>query len=167
MITPVITGQVSNIGMRRARLLMVLLVVFGILGYWCYQRVPWIDIATSVHSQQGGVNCGHIFEPDAKTAQAAIDCAISARESRRPFLVIFSVHGIDEHISNAVVVDSMGNGIELFYATGMVNDANTLLKHRCDAPVQLQVDPPTSYSIPRLHCAPWPDTNLVKDRLLW
>jgi hypothetical protein len=153
--------------MQRAGLLIILLVVFGVLGYWCYQRIPWIDVAASIHSQRGSVDCGHIMEPDAKAAQAAIDCAMSARENGRPFVVVFSVHGIDERVSNAVVGDSKRDGIELFYATGMVNDANTLLKHRCDAPVQLQVDPPTTYHIPRLHCAPWPATDLAKDRLLW
>jgi len=158
---------VSNAGMQRAALLPILSVVFGFLGYWCYRQVPWIDVAASIHSQRGSVDCGHLLEPDAKAAQAAIDCAMSARESGRPFVVVFSVHGTDERVSNALVCDSKGNGTELFYATGMVKDANTLLKHRCDAPLQLHVDPPTTYHIPRLHCAPWPATDIAKDRLLW
>jgi hypothetical protein len=138
--------------MRRAGLLIILLVVFG-AGYWCYQRVPWIDVAAFIHSQRGSTDCGHILEPDVKPAQAAIDCAMSARDSGRPFVVSFSVHGIDERVSNAVVGDSKGNGVELLYATEMVNNGNTLWKHRCDAPVQLRVDSPTTYHIPRLHCA--------------
>ncbi len=146
---------------------MILLIVFSALGYWCYQHVVWIDVAASIHSQRGSVDCGHVFEPDAKAAQAAIDCAMSARESGRSFVVVFSVHGIDERVSNAVRGDSKGYGTELFYASGTVKDANTLLKHRCDAPLQLQLDPPTTYHIPRLHCAPWPATDIAKDRLLW
>ena len=70
-----------------------------------YQRVPWIDVAASVHLQRGSLNCGHILEPDKKAAKAAIDCAMSARENDRSFVVIFSVHGIDEQVSNAVVGD--------------------------------------------------------------
>ena len=167
MKSPGYVSQVSNTDMQRAGLLIILLFVLGVLGYWGHQRVPWIDVAASIHSQRGSVDCGHISQPDANAAQAAIDCAMSARKSGRPFLVVFSVHGIDERVSNAVIGDSRGNGIELFYATGMVNGANTLLKHRCDSPVNLQVDPPTTYHIPRLHCAPWPSTALVKDRLLW
>jgi len=135
--------------MQRAGLLIILLAIFGAVAYWCYQRVPWIDVAAFIHSQRGGIDCGHIVEPDAKAAQAAIDCAMSARESGRPFVVIFSVHAIDEQVSNAMVGDSKGNGVELLYATGMVNDANTLLKHRCDTPVQLRVDLPSIYHIPR------------------
>jgi len=92
---------------------------------------------------------------------------MSAGENGRPFVVIFSVHGIDEQVSNALVGESKGSGVELVYATGMVNNANTLLRHRCGAPVQLLVDPPTTYHIPRLHCAPWPTTDFGRDRLLW
>ena len=36
---------------------------------------------------------------------------MSARESGRPFVVIFSVHGIDERVSNAVVSNSKGDGV--------------------------------------------------------
>jgi len=125
--------------MQRAALLIILLIVFGVLGYWCYQQVPWIDVAASIHSQRGSVDCGHVSEPDAKAAQAAIDCAMSAHESGRSFAVVFSVHGIDERVSNAVVGDSKGNGTELFYVTGMVNDANTLLKHRSAMPPVLEI----------------------------
>jgi len=153
--------------MRRVGLLISLLGVFAAMGYWCYQRIPWIDVAARIHSQSGSVECGHISEPDARAAQGAIDCAMSARQSGHPFVVIFSVHGTDERVSNALVGDSRGNAIELFYATGMVNNANTVMKHRCDVPVQLRVDPPDIYHIPRLHCAPWPPTHFVKDRLLW
>jgi hypothetical protein len=158
---------VSNTDMQRAVLLIILLAIFGAVAYWCSQRVPWIDVAAVIHLQRGGINCGHIVEPDAKAAQAAIDCAMLASESRRPFVVTFSVHGIDEQFSNAVVGDSKGNGVELLYATGMVNDAKTLLKHGCDAPLQLRVEPASIYHIPRLHCAPWPTIEFVKDRLLW
>ena len=153
--------------MRRAGLLISLLGVFVAIGYWCYQRVPWIDVAARIHSQRRSIECGHIFEPDARAAKGAIDCATSALESGRPFVVTFSVHGTDERVSNALVGDSRGNAIELFYATGMVNNANTLMKHRCGTPVQLLADPQNAYHIPRFHCAPWPPTDLVKDRLLW
>ena len=132
--------------MQRAGLFIILLVVFGVLGYWCYQQVPWIDVAASIRSERGSVDCGHVLEPDAKAAQVAIDCAMSARESGRPFVVVFTVHGIDERVSNAVVGDSKGNGTELFYVTGMVNVANTLLKHRCAAPLQLTCSPKTAHS---------------------
>ena len=153
--------------MPRERLLITLLSVVAAIGYWCYQRVPWIDVAASIRSDRGSVACGHILEPDAKAAQTAIECAMSASESGRPFVVIFTVHGIDERISNAVVGDSKGNGLELFYATGGVYNANTLFKRHCDVPAQLHVDPPTTYYIPRLHCAPWPPHNFAKDCLLW
>src|ERR1700693_5814278 len=90
---------VSNTDMRRAGLLIPL-VLFGLIAYWCYQRVPWIDVAASIHSQRGSIDCGHVIEPDINGARSAIDCAVSAREKGRPFVVIFSVHGIDEHVSN-------------------------------------------------------------------
>jgi len=149
-------------------LIIVALVVFGAFGYWCYERVPWIDVAAFIHSQTGSVRCGHISdsEPDIQAAQEAIKCAMSARESDHAFVVIFSVHGIDEQTSNAVIGHSNGKGVELFYATGSVHNANTLLKHRCDVPMQLCVDS-TIYHIPRLHCAPRPDNDFAKDRLLW
>ena len=69
-----------------------------------------------------------------------------AREKGRPFVAIFSVHGIDEHVSNAVVGDSRAHVVEILYATGAVNNSNTLVKHRCDTPVQLWVDPPKTNS---------------------
>jgi len=164
--SPGFNSSVSNAGMQRA-LTIILLLVFGVLGYWCYERLPWIDIAAYSHSQRAGVHCGHIVEPDWNRAQAAIDCAISAREHGRPFVVIFSVHGIDEQISSAVVGDSKGNAVEIVYATGMVTYRNTLMRHHCKAPVQLQLDPPTIYHVPRLHCAPWSPTEFKRDYFLW
>ena len=74
-------------------------VLLGLVGYTWYKRFPWIDAAAYAHSQRGRIDCGHIVEPDYQGAQAAINCAISAHEHRRPFVVIFSVHGIDEQIS--------------------------------------------------------------------
>jgi len=147
--------------------LIVVLAVCGFVAYRCYQHVPWIDVAAYVHSQRGSIDCGHISEPHINDAEAAIHCAISARQNGRPVAVIFSVYGTDERVSNAIVGDAKGNGLELFYGTGMLENANKLLKHSCAAPIQLQVDTSTSYHIPRLHCAPWPSRQLQRDHLLW
>src|SRR2546421_7973392 len=152
---------------RRGLVLVVVFVVLAFVGYARYERFPWIDAAAYAHSERGSANCGHIVEPDYQAAQAAINCATSAHQQRRPFVVIFSVHGIDEQISNAIVGDSKANALEIMYATGMVTNANMLLRHRCNVPVQLQIQEATAYRIPRLHCAPWPPAEFEKDHLLW
>jgi len=150
---------------RRAAGLAILSIALGLVGYQGYKSIPWIDVAAHVHSQRGTIECGYVVVPAA--AQAAITCAISAHEHHQPFTVIFTVYGIDEIISNAVVGDSRGGASEIVYATGMVSHPNTLLRRRCDLPVQLQVEPPTVYPIPRLHCAPLSNAAFERDRLLW
>ena len=50
----------------------------------------------------------------------------------------FRVSGTDAAVSYALIGDSKGNVIELMYSTGAVAEGNTLLRHRCSSPVQLQ-----------------------------
>jgi hypothetical protein len=146
-------------------MLLAVLILLGFVAYigsnW-YERFPWIQAAAYVHSQRGSIDCGDIVEPNYPATQAAINCATSAHEKRHPFVVIFTVHGIDDQISNAVIGDSKGSAIEIVYATGMVTDRNTLLRHHCSVPVQLQVDGSS-----RLHCAPWPPAEIEKDHFFW
>ena len=141
------------------------LLLLGTYGRSWYNRIPWIELAAYVHSQRGSTDCGHIVEPDYYAAQAAIACALSANERHQPFRVVFNVHGIDEKFSSAVVGDSKGNVVELFYGTGAVTNANTLFKHTCQLPVQFPVD--NVYRIPRLHCAPFRNDAFQRDHLIW
>lgn len=128
-------------------------------------------MAALVRAQKGSLHCGHLTYSGRSSRVAdhnrAISCALSALEHRRPFIIIFTAQGVDERISNAIVGDSQGNVVELVYAIGMVNPANTLLKRPCDKPIRLHVDPPTAYRIPRLHCAPWPPADWGKGHILW
>lgn len=82
--------------------------------------------------------------------------------------MIFTGHGSDERVSNALVADSDGRIIELFYATGMVTPRG-LLKRRCDPHIGLAVEDDSPYGFPRLHCAPWPprEVKISRDFLLW
>ena len=152
---------------RRALVLLVVLVLLGFVVYRSYILLPWIDVAAFVHSQRGSIDCGHVFEPSEGNGQAFIDCAASAQQHHRPFIAIFTVGGGDDETSNAVVVDSKGNAVEIVYKTGYVTDPDVLLRHRCNAPVQLQIDDPATVLRPRIHCAPWPPTQFERDHLLW
>jgi hypothetical protein len=149
----------------RAAGLAIFVLGLGVLAYRAYQILPWIDIAAYAHSQRSNTDCGHVSIP--LEAQRAIDCALSAQQQHLPFTVILTVHGIDDKVSNAVVGYSDGRATEIIYASGMVTNRNTLLKHRCDAPAQLQVEPATNYRIPRLHCAPLSRAAFSRDWLVW
>jgi hypothetical protein len=151
----------------RGLVLIVLMLGFGYVGIKWYERFPWIEAAAYAHSQRHHIDCGHVVEPDYPAALAATNCATSAHEKGSPFIVMFSVHGIDYQITNAVIGDSKAGAIEIEYATGMVTAPNTLLRRRCSVPVQLQVEPATTYHILRLHCAPWPPTEFEKDHVFW
>jgi hypothetical protein len=154
--------------MTMRRVVAGLGVVIGCLvGLLIFNRLPWIDIAAHFHSQRGSTDCGHVVAPDYPAAQAAIQCALTAHEQGQPFVVIFSGHGIDEQISNALVGDSNRSAVELLYATGMVTNSGTLLKHRCAVPAEIELESDSPYHIPRLHCSPWPHTRFDKDYLFW
>lgn len=144
----------------------IVLVAAGVLAYW---RLPWLALAARAHAQRGSLNCGQLadFRSNTIAPEAAIRCALNAQQHHRPFTITFHVHGIDEQVSNAIIGDSAGNAIELFYGTGTVERRDTLLKHRCVQPTQLQIDPPTIYGIPRLHCTPWPPSALERDYIFW
>ena len=156
------------------RLIIGLLVIFAgttqFLLYRWYNRLPWLDASVRVHSEGGSTNCGHLTNsgyeahPD---ASAVIHCVMFAHSQRRPFFVTFSVHGIDEQFNSAIVGDSKGQAIELFYGLGMVERPNTLLRRRCDTLDQFVVQRETPSDIPELHCRPWPPSALERDHIFW
>jgi hypothetical protein len=156
----------------RAAALIIVLILVSFLLYRLHDRLPVIDWAAHLHAARASIECGHATNSarqGAVSLDAAINCALSANEARRPFIVIFTEYGTDEQISNAVIRDAKGNAIELLYATGAVgrDERNKLLKHRCNSPTQLQVEQKSSHAFPRLHCAPWPPDRFDRDFILW
>jgi hypothetical protein len=156
------------------RIAIALIVVFAagvlFLAYRWFDRLPWLETAVRLHSERGSTNCGLLSDSSAgphADPEVVLTCALSAHQQRRPFFVMFSVHGVDAQVSTAIVGDSKGEAIELWYPTGMFERANTLLRHRCDRPTQLIVEQPTVYGMPRLHCLPWPPPALQRDHILW
>ncbi len=144
----------------------VVLVAAGVLAY---NHLPWLALDVRIQAEPGSMDCGQLTNSrsNAVAPEVAIKCALDSLHHQRPFTIAFHVHGVDEQVSNAIVADSSGSAIELFYATGMVMRPNTLLRHRCSQPTQLQIEPPTIYGIPRLHCAPWPASALERDYVFW
>ncbi|HYG99512.1 MAG TPA: hypothetical protein VD837_10310 [Terriglobales bacterium] len=151
---------------KRLVILLLTLFVIAVILFRFYDRLPVIECATRFHSAWGSVDCGHVTTRVGKGADAAISCAQFAFRSGRPFTVIFTGSGIDARISNALVVDSKGNGIELFYGTGLVSPGG-LVKHRCGTPMRLELEEDSPYGFPRLHCAPSPPRKINRDFLLW
>jgi hypothetical protein len=152
----------------RKILIGLALLLAGYVAWRLYMRLPWIRISATAHAERGAVNCGDVLQSDGEGVAAdAIKCAIAAQDQRRPFRVTFSVSGTDDYVSFGLVGDSKGNAMETMYAMGTVQPRNTLLRHRCDFPVQLQATSDHPYGIPLLHCAPWPPRTLERDWLLW
>jgi hypothetical protein len=139
---------------------ILLLVLFtGIvlfLAYRWYDRFPWLKAAVRMHSERGSADCGQLtnasdgphLDPD-----VVLDCVRVARQQHRPFVVMFTVHGIDETFSNAIVGDSKGRAVEILYGMGMADNPNKLFRHACDSSRPFLLE---QSSIPRLHCQPWP-----------
>jgi hypothetical protein len=134
-----------------------------------YGRFPWLEVSVRAHSERGSTNCGHLTNsgyanPDPDTV---IHCVASAHQQRRPFFVILSFRGVDEQFNSAIVGDSKGQAIEIFYGVGMVERPNTLLRRHCDPLDQIIVQRETIYDIPQLHCRPWPPAALERDHIFW
>src|ERR1051326_1838399 len=152
---------------------VVLLLIFAamtlFLAYRWYDRFPWLEAFVRVHAERGSRNCGHLtnsgYEPH-PVANAVINCVISAHQQRRPFFVTLSFHGVDEQFNRAIVGDSKGQAIELFYGVGMVERPNTLLRRRCDRWDKLILQRETPSGIPELHCQPWPPPAVEGDHIL-
>jgi hypothetical protein len=157
---------------KRAAIALALLfaAVLGLLVYRWYDRFPWLEASVRAHSEKGSTNCGHLsnesdelhLDPD-----AVIACVVSAHQQHRPFFVTFRFQGTDEQFNDAFVGDSKGDVIEIFYAIGTVERANTLLRRRCDSSRQFIVQRQNAYDIPQLHCEPWPPPPLERDHILW
>src|SRR2546427_2846988 len=100
---------------RIALVLAFLPFAFGIFLYRFCDAWEIIEMAARLHSETGSVNCGHVtnstYHGETTAADAAIKCAQDALEHHRAFRVVFTGYGIDETISNALVVESQGNGI--------------------------------------------------------
>jgi hypothetical protein len=138
------------------------------LAYRWYDRLPWLEASVHIHSERGSANCGHLtnssyeFHSD---PDAVINCVVSAHQQRRPFFVRVSLHGIDEQFNSAIVGDSKGQAIEIFYGVGMVERPNALLRRHCSD--QFTIKRETAYGIPQIHCQPWPPPALERDRIFW
>ena len=156
------------------RIVISLVVMFAVmvlfLAYRWYDRFPWLETSVSAHSERGSTNCGHLTNsgyeahPD---ANAVINCVVSAHQQRHPFFVTLHFNGVDEQLNSAIVGDSKGQAIELFYGLGMVERPNTLLRRRCGTLEQFIVQRETPSGIPELHCQPWPPLALERDHILW
>lgn len=136
----------------------------GIVAYRLCDGWTVIEIAARLQSDWRGISCGHVtnslYHGERPSADAAITCAQNALEHHHAFAVIFTGYGIDEEFSNALVTNSKGRAVELFYATGMVTHRNKLLRHRCDFPTRLVVEKDSPYGFPQVHCAEWPPKDL-------
>ncbi|HEX4785725.1 MAG TPA: hypothetical protein VH350_15390 [Candidatus Sulfotelmatobacter sp.] len=148
----------------------ILAAVTLLLAYYWYDRLPWLETSLRVHSERGGANCGHLTNsgyeahPD---STAVIHCVESAHQQHRPFVVKLSVYGVDDYYSSAIVGDSKGGAIEIFYWSGMVIRANKLLRRRCDVSGQFLMLNGDKGDIPQPHCHPWPPGALEQDHIFW
>lgn len=77
------------------------------------------------------------------------------------------MHGVDEHVSSAIIGDTGGKAVEILYLAGMFKDRNKLLRHDCSRPTRLVAETNSPYSIPVLHCEPWPPQNFRRDHIFW
>lgn len=156
------------------RLTNALVVTFAaitlLLFYRWYDRFPWLEASVRFHSESGSTNCGHLTNsgyeahPD---STAVIHCIESAHQQHHPFFVTLSLHGVDDFYSSAIVGDSKGQAIELFYWSGMVIRANELLRRRCNVSNQLLFVIGDRGDIPQPHCNPWPPPALERDHIFW
>jgi hypothetical protein len=142
----------------------ILILVSGFAAYRLRDGWTVIEIAARLRSEWGSTSCGHVtnssYHGERPPPAIAITCAENALDQHHPFRVIFTGYGIDAEVSNALVADSKGKVVEVFYATGMVSDRNKLSIHRCDFPARLIVEEDPPYGFPRLHCAEWPPKDL-------
>jgi hypothetical protein len=156
------------------RLIIGLLVICAgttlFLLYRWYNQLPWLDASVRVHSERGSTNCGHLtnsgYEAHPDSA-AVIRCVESAHQQHRPFFVTLSFHGIDDYYSSAIVGDSKGQAIEIFYWSGMVIRTNELLRRRCDVSGRFLVLSGDKRDIPQPHCSPWPPSTVERDHIFW
>ena len=150
---------------RLAIVIAIVVLVAGIVAYRLCDGWNVIEIAARLHSERGSTRCGHVtnssYHGERRSPEVAITCAQNALEHHHAFSVIFTGYGIDEEVSNALVANSKGDVVEMFYATGTVtNFKNKLHRHRCDFPTLLVVEENSPYGFPRLHCAQWPPKDL-------
>ena len=142
----------------------ILVAVAAIVSYRFCDGWTVIEIAAKLHSEWGSTSCGHVtnsfYHGERLSPDVAITCAQNALEHHHAFSVIFTGYGIDDDVSNALVANSKGRAVEVFYATGMVVHRNRLLRHRCDFPTRLVVERDSPTAFPRLHCAEWPPKDL-------
>jgi hypothetical protein len=142
----------------------ILVLLAGVVAYRLLDGWNVIEIAARLDSEWGSTSCGHVtnsyYHGERPSPDAAITCAQNALEHHQAFSMIFTGYGIDEDVSNALMANSKGEAVELFYATGMVTKRNKLLRHRCDFPTRLVVENDSPYGFPRLHCAEWPPKDL-------
>src|SRR5215469_9430530 len=142
------------------RLISGLLMIFAattmFLLYRWYDRLPWLEASVRVHSERGSTNCGHLtnsgYEAHPDSA-AVIRCVESAHQQHHPFFVTLSFHGIDDYYSSAIVGDSKGQAIEIFYWSGTVIRANEVLRRRYVSG-QFLVLSGNKREIPQPHCSP-------------
>ena len=160
--------------MMAKRILIALAAIFAafafFLAYRWYDRLPWLEASVRAHAGRNSTNCGHLtnsgYEPH-PNPEAVIHCVVSAHKQRHPFFVTLSFSGVDEQFNSAIIGDSKGQAIEVFYAVGMVERPNTLLRRRCDVSRELLVQSESAHDIPQPHCRPWPPPAVERDHLLW
>lgn len=149
----------------------IVIAVAFCLSYRWYDRFPWLEASVcAAHRERGSTNCGHLtnsgYEPH-PNPEVVIRCIVSAQQQRRPFFVTVSISGNDEQFNSAIIGDSKGQAIEIFYARGMVERPNTLLKRRCDVSGEFLVESENVNDISQPHCRPWPPISFKRDHILW
>ncbi len=156
------------------RLVAVVLLIFAaillFLLYRWYDRFPWLDAAVRIHAEGASANCGHLTNSGYEAHPdpgAVLRWVETAHQQHRPFFVTLSVHGNDEIFSSAIVGDSKGQAIEIFYPSGYAERANELLRRHCDVSGQFLVLVGEKGDIPQPHCQPWPPSTLERDHLFW
>jgi len=151
-------------------LLVVLAAMTLFLAYRWYDRLPWLEASIRVHSERGSTNCGYLtnsgYEAHPVSA-AVIHCVESAHQQHRPFFMTLNIYGIDAYYASAIVGDSKGGAIEIFYWSGMVVRANRLFRRRCDVSGQFLVLSGARGDVPQPHCYPWPPSALERDHIFW
>lgn len=142
----------------------ILALLAGVVVYRLYDGWAALEIASRLHSEWGSTSCGHVtnsyYRGERPSPGVAIACAQNALEHHHAFNVIFTGVGIDAEISNALVANSKGKAVEMFYATGMATNRNKLLTRPSNFPTRLIVEKESPYGFPRLHCAEWPPKDL-------
>ena len=154
--------------------------VFLAFAWWvlCFQQrfqIPWILVAAHRHAPRGAVDCGYVRGPmrsdgnGDRAWHSVMNCASRAQKQGKPFIATFTIPYGEGDFSNAIISDGKGGGTALWYATGMAERRDMLLKTPCQKPFRFRIFYNWEGAVPRLTCVTT-ITNVYqmeRDFLIW